>query len=60
VPYLDDIGASVVLGADAGDRDGLAQSLDERVLQAVDLLKVRVKVRHVVAWAVEVGPDGVR
>lgn len=57
--YLDDIGPPRVLRADTGDSDGLPELVDEAVLQGVDLLEVRVEVRHLGIFVVEVRPLGV-
>jgi hypothetical protein len=58
--YLDNIGSPGILGADAGNGDSFAKSLDELVLQRIHLLEVGVEVRHLGKCFIEVGPGGVR
>jgi hypothetical protein len=57
--YLDDIRSPLVLGADTGDSNRLPQPLDEVALQGVYLLEVRVEVRHLVGWVIQIWPGGV-
>jgi hypothetical protein len=57
--YLDNIRPPLVLGADTGDGHCLPQPLDESVLQVIDLLEVRVEMRHLVETVIQIGPVGV-
>lgn len=56
---LDDVRPPRILRAYAGNGDGISESLDELVLQGVDLLEVGVEVRHGVVIAVQIRPNSI-
>jgi hypothetical protein len=59
--YTDDLRSSVILGRDRGDSDGLSQSLDEVVLELVDLGEVCIELRSHVGrrcLSINIRPSG--